>query len=70
MKFTLAWLKDHLETTAPLDEILEALTDLGLEVEEVSNPLDRLGDFTVGLIPMSEIAFSRGRKTAIVTSSC
>jgi hypothetical protein len=32
MKFTLSWLKDHLETQAPLDEILTALTDLGLEV--------------------------------------
>jgi len=29
-----------------------------------------MGDFTVGLMPMSEIAFSRGRRTAIVTSSC
>ena len=29
MKFTLSWLKDHLETEASLDEILYALTDLG-----------------------------------------
>ena len=36
MKFTLSWLKDHLETTATVDEIAEALTDLGLEVEEIS----------------------------------
>lgn len=33
MKFTLSWLKDHLETEAPLDEIVTALTDLGHEVE-------------------------------------
>ena len=33
MKFTLSWLKDHLDTEAPLDDILYALTDLGLEVE-------------------------------------
>jgi len=33
MKFTLSWLKDHLETQASLDEITYALTDLGLEVE-------------------------------------
>jgi phenylalanyl-tRNA synthetase beta chain len=32
MKFTLSWLKDHLETDASLDDILYALTDLGLEV--------------------------------------
>ena len=37
MKFTLSWLKDHLDTTATVEEIAETLTDLGLEVEEVSN---------------------------------
>ncbi|MGB3176480.1 MAG: phenylalanine--tRNA ligase subunit beta [Albidovulum sp.] len=47
MKFTLSWLKDHLETEASLDEILYALTDLGLEVEEVENPADRLGAFRI-----------------------
>jgi phenylalanyl-tRNA synthetase beta chain len=47
MKFTLSWLKDHLDTTATLDEILYALTDLGLEVEEVENPADRLGAFRI-----------------------
>ncbi len=35
MKFTLSWLKDHLETAASLEEIVEALTMIGLEVEEV-----------------------------------
>jgi phenylalanyl-tRNA synthetase beta chain len=34
MKFTLSWLKDHLETDATLDEIVERLTNIGLEVEE------------------------------------
>jgi len=47
MKFTLNWLKDHLETTAPLDDILYALTDLGLEVEGVENPADSLGAFRI-----------------------
>jgi len=37
MKFTLSWLKTHLDTTATLDEITYALTDLGLEVEGVEN---------------------------------
>ena len=37
MKFTLSWLKDHLETDATLDEIVETLTMIGLEVEEVDN---------------------------------
>ncbi len=48
MKLTLAWLKEHLETSATLDEIVFALTDCGLEVEAVSNPGARLAAFTVG----------------------
>ena len=40
MKFTLAWLKEHLDTSATLEEITFALTDLGLEVEGVTNPAD------------------------------
>ncbi|MEM8699511.1 MAG: phenylalanine--tRNA ligase subunit beta, partial [Pseudomonadota bacterium] len=47
MKFTLSWLKEHLETEASLDEITEALTDLGLEVEQVEDPADRLGAFSI-----------------------
>lgn len=47
MKFTLSWLKEHLETEAPLDDILYALTDLGLEVEGVENPADSLGGFRI-----------------------
>jgi len=54
MKFTLSWLKDHLETEASIDDITFALSDLGLEVEEVSNPLDRLSDFTVGYVTHAE----------------
>lgn len=37
MKFTLSWLKDHLETEASLEEICERLTTIGLEVEEVDD---------------------------------
>ena len=37
MKFTLSWLKDHLETDATLDEICEKLTSIGLEVEDVDD---------------------------------
>ncbi|WP_208348081.1 phenylalanine--tRNA ligase subunit beta [Pseudaestuariivita rosea] len=54
MKFTLSWLKDHLETSASLDDILYALTDLGLEVEEVSNPAEKLKDFTIGKVLQAE----------------
>ncbi len=38
MKFTLSWLKEHLDTEATVDEIADALTDLGLEVEGVEDP--------------------------------
>lgn len=45
MKFTLSWLKEHLDTTATLDEISETLTRIGLEVEEVYNPAANLNGF-------------------------
>ena len=54
MKFTLSWLKDHLETSASLAEITETLTDLGLEVEEVVNPSARLAAFTLAKILAAE----------------
>jgi phenylalanyl-tRNA synthetase beta chain len=54
MKFTLSWLKDHLDTTASVEEIAEALTDLGLEVEEITNPAERLKDFTIGRVTHAE----------------
>jgi phenylalanyl-tRNA synthetase beta chain len=54
MKFTLSWLKDHLETSASLDDILYALTDLGLEVEEVVNPLAKLASFTLAKVIHAE----------------
>jgi phenylalanyl-tRNA synthetase beta chain len=54
MKFTLSWLKDHLETEASVDEIVETLTDLGLEVEEVEDRGARLADFTIGKVLSAE----------------
>ncbi|MCZ7674720.1 MAG: phenylalanine--tRNA ligase subunit beta [Roseovarius sp.] len=50
MKFTLSWLKDHLDTQATVDEIAETLTDLGLEVEGVFDPAARLAGFTIGKV--------------------
>lgn len=47
MKFTLSWLKDHLETNASLDEITDALTALGLELEGVDDPAAKLKPFTI-----------------------
>ncbi|MBT7899289.1 MAG: phenylalanine--tRNA ligase subunit beta [Rhodospirillales bacterium] len=50
MKFTVGWLKEHLDTTASLDEISVALTALGLEVESITDRAENLSDFTVGEI--------------------
>ena len=47
MKFTLSWLRDHLETEAPVEAIAEALTDLGLEVEGIEDPAASLGAFRI-----------------------
>ena len=50
MKFTLSWLKDHLETDAALDEIAERLTMLGLEVEAIEDPAADFAAFTAGRV--------------------
>lgn len=54
MKLTLSWLRDHLDTTATLTEITDALTDLGLEVEEVVDPAAKLAAFTLARITHAE----------------
>jgi len=50
MKFTLSWLKDHLETSASLDEIVQGLIGVGLEVEDVNDKTKLLAPFKVGLV--------------------
>ncbi|MEM8597162.1 MAG: phenylalanine--tRNA ligase subunit beta, partial [Pseudomonadota bacterium] len=50
MKFTLSWLKEHLETDASLETLTEALSDLGLEVEAVENPAEALGPFRIARV--------------------
>jgi phenylalanyl-tRNA synthetase beta chain len=54
VKFTLSWLKEHLETEASLDEIVETLTRIGLEVESVDNPAEALAPFTIARILTAE----------------
>lgn len=54
MKFTLSWLKEHLDTTASIDEITYALTDLGLEVEGVEDRGAKLAEFTLGYVQSAE----------------
>ena len=50
MKFTLSWLKEHLETNATVAEIVDAMTMAGLEVEHVENPAEKLAAFSVARI--------------------
>ncbi len=50
MKFTLSWLKDHLDTQASLAEIVDALTRVGLEVESVEDPARRYDGFVVASV--------------------
>ena len=54
MKFTLSWLKEHLDTTASLDEIVERLTLIGLEVEGVEDKAKALAPFVVGEVLTAE----------------
>jgi len=54
MKFTLNWLKEHLDTQASLDDIVEALTRVGLEVEGVDNPGEKLAAFKVARVLTAE----------------
>ncbi|MDC0625364.1 phenylalanine--tRNA ligase subunit beta [Alphaproteobacteria bacterium] len=47
MKFTLSWLKDHLDTNKDLDTIVDTLTNIGLEIESVEDKSKDFNDFTV-----------------------
>ncbi len=47
MKFSLTWLKDYLETTATVSEICDALNAIGLEVEGVEDPAEKLAGFRI-----------------------
>ena len=47
MKFSLSWLKTHLETEAPLDTITDTLTRIGLELEGVENKGAALAPFRI-----------------------
>ena len=54
MKFTLSWLKDHLETEATLDEIVAKLTSIGLEVDGVEDPSEKFAPFKVAYVESAE----------------
>ncbi|APG61857.1 phenylalanine--tRNA ligase subunit beta [Sphingorhabdus lutea] len=50
MKFSLSWLKYYLQSDADANQIAAALNNIGLEVEGVENPADKLSDFRVGKV--------------------
>ena len=50
MKFTLGWLKEHLETDASLEAITDGLSMLGLEIEEIDNRGAALAPFVIGYV--------------------
>lgn len=54
MKFTINWLKQHLETTASDEEICQKLTDIGLELEEFEDKAKAYEPFKVALIESAE----------------
>jgi phenylalanyl-tRNA synthetase beta chain len=50
MKFSLSWLKDHLETEASVEQIAATLNAIGLEVEGIENPAERLAGFKIARV--------------------
>src|SRR5215212_6182584 len=50
MKFTLSWLKEHLDTDEPLDELARTLTMIGLEVEAIEDKAKALAPFTIARV--------------------
>ena len=54
MKFSLSWLKQHLETDADAQTIADTLTAIGLEVEGVENPAEALAPFRVAKVLTAE----------------
>src|SRR5208337_2800547 len=54
MKFTLAWLKEHLDTDAPLAAIVDKLTTIGLEVENVADRGKMLASFSIARVISAE----------------
>jgi phenylalanyl-tRNA synthetase beta chain len=54
MKFTLSWLKDHLDTDEPLEKLADKLTMIGLEVENIEDKAKQLAPFTIARVISAE----------------
>ena len=63
MKFSLSWLKEHLNTDATIDQVAQRLTQIGLEVEGIDNPAEKLAAFRIAKVlsaaPRMAIGLSR-----------
>jgi phenylalanyl-tRNA synthetase beta chain len=54
MKFTLSWLKDHLDTDEPLEKLADKLTMIGLEVESIEDKAKQLAPFSIARVISAE----------------
>ncbi len=54
MKFTLSWLKDHLDTDEPVENLADKLTMIGLEVESLDDKARALAPFTIARVISAE----------------
>src|SRR5713226_7550186 len=54
MKFTLSWLKQHLDTDEPLEKLADKLTMIGLEVENIEDKAKALAPFTIARVISAE----------------
>ena len=54
MKFTLSWLKDHLDTNKDLDTIVDTFNNIGLEIESVEDQSTDFNDFSVAYVLQAE----------------
>ncbi|MEY3658298.1 MAG: hypothetical protein RL425_1059 [Pseudomonadota bacterium] len=54
MKFSLSWLKDHLDTDADIHGVADALNRIGLEVEGIENPAEKLTGFRIAKVLTAE----------------
>jgi phenylalanyl-tRNA synthetase beta chain len=50
MKFSLSWLKAHLDTDASIEQVADCLNRIGLEVEGIENPAQALADFRIAKV--------------------
>jgi len=54
MKFTLSWLKEHLDTDASIEQLADKLTMIGLEVENIEDKAKLLAPFTIARVISAE----------------